>query len=429
MNYTGEWKFAGEAYTGSGAFSDGTALEKFSRETDENFKRRKQSATREYENIFLSKVNRYVGYLFSRPPTRKTDSEVLGIIKDDIDGAGNDADVFFSSFSKNAKVRGVNLCLVESPQEISSNLKAQLENRELPYLVEILPERVVEYQLDKFGRFEFVAFSDTITTGGYGEQKSKEVTRYYDKSVWAIYDGKNIIESAAHGLAECPVMIFSESGKFESIGEFTQIAGMSKRLYNLASEIGLMLRSQTFSILTIWTEKGSKPDISLGTDNALHYSGDKPPMFISSDSSQAQTYETRIGKVREAIDRVAYDVTTGEASESGISLEIKFQGLNSSLNSFAKRLEDFEQRIWWVICQKVGLKEDSISVSYEANFSIKDVQSSLDVLTAINSIADLPQYKAAKLASIVKDDLRGVNSETLDIVVDEIVTNIAKFGE
>jgi hypothetical protein len=190
-----------------------------------------------------------------------------------------------------------------------------------------------------------------------------------------------------------------------------------------------MLRGQTFSILTIWTEKGSKPEISLGTNNALLYSGDHPPAFISSDSTQAQTYEFRIEKIKEAIDRVAYDVTTGKAAESGISLEIKFEGLNTSLNSFAKRMEDFEQRVWGVICEKMGIDSSAITVSYNGNFSIKDIEAAIATLDAVNRVADLPQYKAAKLKSIVKDDLIGTDAETIDIVLDEITTNIAKAGE
>ncbi len=428
MVYQDEWKFAGEAYNGEGGFADAEVLEQFSRESDDRFGERKDSSKREYENIFVSKVSRYVGYLYKQPPVRVTNSDVLGAIVNNIDRSGNTVDVFMSSFTKNAKVRGVNLMLIDETQDSAIDRKDQIDNQLLPYVVEILPERVTDYKIDAFGKFEYVAFSDVINESTYREEKKLEVIRYYDKEEWRVYDGDEIIDSGPHGLGVCPVLIFAEKGKFESTGEFTQIAGMSKKLFNLDSELKLLLRGQTFSILTIHSDKGAKPDIELGTNNALIYSGDKAPSFISSDVGQPKTYAEKIEETKASMDRVAYDVSGSNGRETAEALSIKFQSLNSSLNSFAQRVEDIERSAWNIICAKLQVNPEDISLFYNMDFDIIDIEKEISTLDSINSIVDLPLYRATKLKSIIKADLPSVDQEGMDALFME-VDNQAKESE
>ena len=154
------WKFANEAFLGSGGFSNGNYLDKYPRESEEKYQERQKIAY--YENMFAPKINRYIGYLFKQTPTRTSNNNLIKKIFDDVDNRGNNIDVFMSNFAKNAKIRGVNLLLVDMPKILPDNLKEQIEQRKLPYFVEILPERVIEFKLDEFGKFEYVMFSDVI---------------------------------------------------------------------------------------------------------------------------------------------------------------------------------------------------------------------------------------------------------------------------
>lgn len=429
MNYINEWLFAAQAYEGTGGFSTGGEIEQYGRESDTKYEDRQELAKREYENIFDSKISRYVGYLFKSTPQRDTSNVLLTAIKDDVNRRRESADIFFNTFAKNGKVRGVNLLLIDSPTQQPESLQEQVEKRIAPYFVEILPERVIEYKLDAFGAFDYIAFGEEIDNGEYGTPSVEQIVRYYDKKEWRVYDGKgHVTDFGDHGLTICPVLIFSEKGKFESLGEFTQLSGMSKRLYNLESEHKELLRGQTFSLLTVWTEKGSAPDIKVGVDSTLMYSGDHPPAFISSDAAQAQTYENKIIKVKEAMDRVAYDVSTSSGQEAGIALEIKFESLNSSLSGYAQRLEDVERQAWDIVCDKLGISRDSIDILYNMEFSISDINSEIETLDSISRVADLPLYKAAKLKSIVKEDLKSIETETLDAIFAEIDT-AAKMTE
>ncbi len=429
ISYISEWLFVSQAYNGTGGFADGSELDKFGRESDLKYSTRQENSKREYENIFTSKVSRFIGYLLKVPPSRQTDNTLLQEIITNADNQGNSIDIFLQTFAKNTKARGVNLVLVDMPTIKADNLQDQIENRVLPYVVEIHPERVLKYRLKDANSFEFVAYSDVVDNSTFEKDDVQVVTRYWDETSWRVYDdGNNIIEEGEHGMGKCPVLIFSEKGKFESLGEFAQIAGMSKKIFNLESELKLILRDQTFSILSMQADRGVTPELKLGTDNVLLYTGDKPPAFISADAAQAGVYETRITNVKESIDRVAYDVSTSKAAEAGISLDIKFQGLNGSLNSFAQRLEDLEREVWTLICNIIGVSEEAISLSYTQNFTIVDLNSEIEVMDGVTDAADLPLYKAEKLKKIVKQDLSGSEPDIMGAIYAEIDVN-AKVSE
>ena len=74
---------------------------------------------------------------------------------------------------------------------------------------------------------------------------------------------KNILDAGEHPLSECPVLIGTEGGDFPHFGPFAPIADLSKRLFNLDSELDEILRSQTFSLLTMNVPQGSTSDQKL----------------------------------------------------------------------------------------------------------------------------------------------------------------------
>jgi len=417
MNYCELWRFAKEAYEGSGGFSDGSYLDKYPRERDEKYKQRKNIAY--YTNLFSSKVDRFIGYIFKQKPSRFTSSRLLKIILDDIDNRQNNADVFFSNFAKIAKVYGCNLVLIDMPKELPGSLSDQIENRALPYVIQIDPQKLINYKLNSYGNFEFVIFNDTLDLSTKDKQDIRPIKRYYDRNSWAIYNEKDeVIERGEHNLGVTPLLIFSENGSFPTIGEFTQIASLAKRHYNLQSELDEILRGQTFSILTLQSSSGG--DISLSTDNALIYQKDtNRPEFIAPPAAPAEVYQQRIKEIEKQIDTIAYDITTNERQESGIALTLKFQGLNSSLSNFAQRLEDFELRVYEVIFKYLN-EEFDITVNYAKEFSIVDIEKEIAILEQMQELITAPTYFKLKAMQIVTNDLNTINLEDLAKIENEI---------
>jgi hypothetical protein len=414
-----KWTLAKEAYEGSGGFDDGSYIDKYPRESDDKYEERQKIAY--YENLFAPKVNRYIGYIFKNTPTRSTSNDLIKLIFDNADNKGNNIDVFISNFAKNAKVRGVNLLLVDMPKELPLTLKEQIQNRALPYFVEINPERVIEYKIDTTGKFEYVAFEDTIDNSTYQNQEIIDIIRYYDKNSWAIFDKEgNVLENGSHNLGACPVLIFSETGEFESIGEFTSIAKLAKRHYNLLSELDEILRGETFPILTINADTPSDVEVKIATDNAIAYAKDfNKPEFIAPPAAPAEIYQKRIEDIESKIEKIAYDITSNKAQESGIALDIKFQGLNASLSNFALRLNDLENRAFEVVCKYLSLKND-ITITYPKTFNIIDTQKEIGILEEMKNLINSPTYFKLKTLQIISNDLNTIEPDDFAVIASEV---------
>ncbi|NPA63950.1 MAG: phage portal protein [Epsilonproteobacteria bacterium] len=419
MDHKSAWEFAIEAFKGDGGFEDGGYIDRYPRESDEKYKARQKVAY--YTNLFAPNVTRYIGYIFKNKPVRDSKDDLIRKIFDDCDNMGNSANVFMSSFAKEAKVRGVGLVLVDMPKELPATKKEQLEQRALPYFVSIPPENVTEYKLDRYGRLEYVRFTDQIDESQPGEPNIVTVERFYDTQKWEVYVEGELKERGEHGLGVCPVLIFSETGKFPDIGEFTQVAALAKRHYNLKSELDEILRGQTFSILTIQANSPSDFEIKLSTDNAILYGKEMTrPAFIAPEAGPANTYQEEIDRIEHLIDKITYNFTTNQAQESGIALEIKFQGLNSSLSNFAMRLEDFEARLFDVACRYLGIKND-VTIAYTKDFSITDTQKEIGTLEALRELGyRVPTYERIKLLQIVGNDLGGGDVEDFEKIRAEI---------
>ncbi len=69
-----------------------------------------------------------------------------------------------------------------------------------------------------------------------------------------------------------------------------------------------------------------------------------------------------------------------------------------------------------------------IDLYYNMDFNIIDLEEEIATLDSINSIVDLPQYRATKLKSIIKADLRSLEQDELNILYLEI-DNMSKESE
>ena len=144
------------------------------------------------------------------------------------------------------------------------------------------------------------------------------------------------------------------------------------------------------------------------------------PEFIVPPVAPSNTYQEEISKFESIIDKMSYNFTTNQSQESGIALEIKFQGLNSSLSNFAMRLEDFEMRIFEVMSRYLSISED-ITVSYNKEFSLNDINKEIQTLEAFKSLGyNSKTYESLKLQQIINNDLNSISLEDMDKIKAEI---------
>lgn len=408
--FTEQWKLAANALNGDGGFDNGDMLVKYPRETDDKYKMRKEVAY--YVNHMKRSCHRFSGYLSKQPASRATSNNLLQAVVDNCDMKGNHISQFMQAFSIQVKARGSGLILVDMPKLVEGSKDEQLKDRNAPYFVSINPERVTDYKLDKFGAFEYIEFSDTYTA----DDEKVGVTRRYDKSGWKVFSKDKTYDQGAYSIGICPIIPFSETGSFPGLGSYYQIAELSKRLYNAQSELDEILRGQTFSILTYQVPKemaaefdAEKVGSTVGTQNMLVHHGIKPE-FAAPTSIPAKTYQEYIENLEDRINAVANNVDLGAQNQSGAALTLRFQNMNSELLNFARQLEDFERKLFYVVGKWLGSSGD-IAISYPSDFNIIDKVTEIEVLQNMIDMNAPKSYINEKMRQIISTDLIGMDAE------------------
>lgn len=422
------FKFLAEALEGSGGFAPrihyalnpenlskpshvvgSCHLVPYPRESQEKYAARAACAV--YENHLKRAASRFVNFISRKGPSRDgLDNPLMQVVVNDADDAGNHLDGFWRSFAFHAKARGSMLLLLDLPRGQAQTTVAQAisggSRRVVPYLVAIEPERVAEYQLDDKGRFTFVAIHATEVIDG----KEVDVIRRWDAQGWQVLRGKDVIDQGEHPFGECPVLPFTETGgPFPVVGDYGQVADLSRRIYNARSERDEILRSQTFSLLTLqipenvadpsrWvTEAAAK----IGTHSLLVHQGDTPA-FIAPDSGPAQVYASNIAEMEAAIANITLDsaTNTNGQSESGVSRKIRFEALNADLASFAMLMQGLERRVWDLVHRAMRL-QNRVTVDWPTDYNLTDTAGELDILALMQSTGFPEQVLTEKRRAIV----------------------------
>jgi len=440
---TSRYRFIADALNGAGVFRpavswsglgndlsahvSSSALVRYPRESEIKFARRNEVAW--YENHLLSACRRFVGYLAKKPPMRDIGNPLLEDFAADCDWRGNSLDVFLQSFMVETKARGSMLLLIDMPDFEVQSLAEQQAQRFFPYLVPVMPESVVAYELNNRGRLTFIEWHIT--------HEGKPAIKGFDEQSWWIRVGDKLLDGhpVPHNLGLCPVIAFTEGLDFPSFGDFAQIADISKRLFNARSELDEILRAQTFSILVAGyphDQPGARESlenavIQIGTSNALVTPGTLAE-FIAPPDGPANIYLDTIAKLEEAIKRVALVVEAPEkeSAESGVALTIRFQALNSALTGFARRMEDFERRLWDVVCAWLNLPVERVTVEWAKDYALSDIKAELEVLGAmqmggfpVEAIRQQQKQVAALAFSTADPETQQLVLEAIDEAVQE----------
>lgn len=436
---TERFKFIGHALRGDGPFRPEvatdtyerpydvgtTALVRYPRESEQKFAVRNQIAF--YASPLLKASSRFVSHISEKPVSREIVNDLMSVMADDIDGKGNEVDVFWQGFMVNARARGSMLMLVDMPAALGANAADQLQNRLAPYWTPIDPADVEDYQVNETGKFDFISFRGTYIAED-GEQEP--CVWMFDTQGWSCKDQKDerVIEEGEHPLGECPVIAFTEYGDFPAFGAFAPIADLAKRLFNLESELDEILRSQTFSLLTLQVPEDSgiqdRVDAAkaagetIGTNNLMVHSG-STPAFIAPSDGPARVYMDRIESLKEEINEIALQVATPNQRESGYAMQMRFQQINAELSRFAKRMEDFERRAWALSAKWLG-QDNAPEVSWPRNFNISDIDQELETLRSMGDTVMPDEVLRQQKKRIVSMQFDGLEENEMEGLLSSI---------
>lgn len=380
-----------------------------------------------YENHLLQACERFMAFLSRKRPTRGgTESPLPGLMLDDADDAGNALDVFWHRFALQAKARGTMLLLVDMPAQRTDTTMAQTlagtqtgAGRAVPYLVAIAPESVANFALNDRGLFTHVAIHSTAVLNG----REEPVVRRWDETGWQVLRGEQAIAQGPHPFGQCPVLAFTENGgTFPQVGKYSQIADLSRRIYNASSELDEILRSQTFSLLTLQipgdtpspAEFAQAATATVGTHSMLVHSG-QTPAFIAPDSGPAQVYMARIDKLERSIANIAMQSATDASgqAESGVARRMRFESLNADLASFSALMQDLEARMWGLFCRAMDLRPDAISVQWPTDYNLTDSAAELDVLALMQATGFPDAVQREKRRAIAAAEFDSSDGDTM----------------
>lgn len=422
---TARFKFIANALHGTGGFrplvvpsyidtaptfTGETYLVPHPREGKEKFARRNEIAW--YVNDLNATCARFAGYLSSKRPSRVLNNPLLQAFADDCDWRGNAIDVFWSQFTVEAKARGSMLLLVDMPrgEDLPANQGEQIERRAFPYLAMIAPESVTAIEMNERGQVASIEIID-------GKQR-----RGWNETRWWVVEGGNETDSGDHNLGICPVLAFAET-LFPNEGEFAQLADLSKRMYNLRSELDEILRAQTFSILTLQVPPEqdhnfdpSKLAAMIGTHNLMKHSGETPA-FIAPPDGPARIYLDVIAQIEEKMRRIGHMIEAPNQAESGIALQIRFQQLNSALSHWAARMEDLERRVWFLVARWLGI-EDRTTIAWSDDYAVTDLKTELDILAAMLSSGFSNETLRAKRQQVVNLVFSELPADDVEILIE-----------
>lgn len=422
------FQFIGHALRGDGPFrptvtassTGATYLVRYPRESEAKFARRNELAF--YSSPLAQAAGRFTGYLSTRAPVRDLPHALFEAVADDADGKGNGLDQFWQSFMVEAKARGSMLLLVDMPAiNAAGNMADQVRNRAAPVWTPVAPELLTDYEVGDDGRFTFAEFSGVWTS----PEGKREACRWrFDASTWRALssEGGKVLDEGEHPLGQCPLLIFTEGGDFPHFGPFAAIADLSKRLFNLDSELDEILRSQTFSLLTMQVPDDSTSQTkidaaavagqTIGTNNLLVHSG-STPAFIAPPDGPARVYLDRIAGLQARIDDIALNVANPSARESGIALQMRFQAINAELSRFASRMEDLERNAWELSRRWLQMTT-APTVQWPRDFNLLDVLAELQILAEMRANAMPEAVIAQQMRRIVSQQFVGADQLAQD---------------
>ena len=420
------------AFYGTGGFNDGGYLEKYDRETEDNYATRKRLAY--YFNYTKPMVEGAVDPIFREYPTRvanNNDERWNGFLLD-VDGMGTPIDKFMAEAALEAKLNGSLFIVVDNATtDMAANMEESIANRQYPYLYVLDSKNVTSYVLNRYGRLIMIEYIIKYSVVENGKAKTiTENWKWTDEEWHVLREGLEF--GGVNQIGRVPVvpLVGAKSDRRDEdplrpMSDFLQIAKANRAIYNACSELRQRNRSQAFSLLTYPVPTDENPDnykeLVAGHNNALLYKGGSAPSWITPDQAPSDMLRDEIAMLIEGIYRMAEraSVTGVQTQTSGIAKEWDNFTRMQSISAFSKVCEQAEQDIATIFGLYID-KDLNVDIAYAKDFGVTDTKAELDKITSAldMAIGGLFDTEAKKIAARLV--LKDLDDDVIKSVVDDI---------
>jgi len=380
-----------DAYTASVA--NETYLPQYSsREPDDAYKDRLKRAENAYMNFPEKIISIYQNSIYrSGEPNRESENDEFKRFINDVDGAGT----HISDFVKNQvfvinEIHGGSFIVVDKPRKPDTDTLTQYQRDKLkfyPYCYMYTWPDLVNFGIDRYRRFDWVLFSETVN--------NETRYRYFDKNEWAVLNSEGkVTDSGEHKLGIVPVVAsYSRRNAAHRFltpkSPIDDIVRISLKIFEYQSQLEQMIVNHAFMKLAMpdamWKmlkEKG------MGNNNVF--------TFPDGTESKAYYIESQMSEIEKMIDlvynvlpnKILYFATIRDKvamprEESGQAKFIDSGDEIANLLEKAQVMENVENAIVRLALRWEGITENVFSITYNKVFDIKSTNEQIQEVVKI----------------------------------------------
>lgn len=379
------------AYYGIGGFEDGSYLDQYPAEADEDYQERQGLAS--YDNIFQPEINYKTQPVFGKTISREIKSDRLQAFSEKSTKSGQDLSRHMSEVMNKAELNTTVFEIVTAPPgKVRDNSDMSL----LPYCMTITPLKCSGYYKDSTGDLILLAWQTSsrdesgITYNIYnvwekglnGEGYFYRVKGVADKATGSklslpkdLIRNKEGIQVDPFLVAMYPVKMIETAIAAEiteaPTAKYNTISKQLRTAYNIDNMIVKGFRNICFSPIVFNTTDGSAPEqVQIGGNNLIGYAaGLDAPSRLKVETShftvQEEKYQAILTSIRKQMDSYTQisDNSSGEArKEAGRKIIQYWQGI-------AKQASKVEKWIFEVIQANYVNSTEDVVINYSTDFS------------------------------------------------------------
>lgn len=400
----------------------------------------------------------YTAQLYSRQVIREArNATVWAEAMSDVDLRGNSIEEFMRQAAAMAIIYGHVHVLTDmsgAPDGSEpSSLGEQLEYGVRPFLTLVRPLELVNWEVDKWGRFIWarIVECDQSSYRLRPEQTAvdRRLYRTWFRDHWEIAGetGKDEGEHPRHPCIYCGAPVEAEGlnmlgrvpletfyrkrvpGTEQPIGVslLADIAPADIEIFNLLSLRQALTHDQGIPILAVPDPARQIKGIDLLVHRALPYNpanGGAPPTFVSHEQDSVRILDEQIDswityiRAQAGLSRGVADKSI--AARSGISLLIEGNDKAAILRAFALEAQDFERRVAQTISDMVGQEFEQDSIRYPERYDTSTLEDDVSQVKAFFELGPSAEVRTEVMKLLVSRILSHVDRDRLNELLETL---------